>query len=113
MELGEELTSQTHSIETFKKLSQHRYHSKPREQSKPRQPPRSCELSTSTDTESIVGDYLDNIPLTIYAGEIGVTIHMEQHDVPQTETIQPETLKALYNNNKIKFTIYLTVNTLK
>ena len=29
---------------------------------------------------------------------------MEQHDV-QTEPIQPETLKALYNNHKIKFTI--------
>ena len=30
---------------------------------------------------------------------------MEQHHVPQTETIQPETLKTLYNNHKIKFTI--------
>ena len=89
----------------LKKPSHHRDHSKPREQSKSRQPPRSREPSTSTDTESIVRDYLDNIPPTIYAGEIGVTIHMEQHDVPQTETIKPETLKALYNNHKIKFTI--------
>ena len=30
---------------------------------------------------------------------------MEQHDIPQIETIQPETLKALYNNHKIKFII--------
>ena len=105
MELGEELASQTYSIETFKKPSQHIDHSKSREQSKKRQPPRSRESPTSTDTESIVRDHLDNIPSTIYAGEIGLTIHMEQHDVPQTETIQPETIKALYNSNKIKFTI--------
>ena len=56
MELGEELTSQTHAMEIFKKPSQHRDDSKHREQLKSRQPPRSRELSTSTDTESIVED---------------------------------------------------------
>ena len=98
MEIGE-ASVQTNSTETFKKPAQHKDLSKSRHQ------PRSREPSISTDNESIIGDHLENIPSTIYAEELGVTIHIELQDVPQTETIQPEALRTLYHTNKIKFTI--------
>ena len=98
MEIGG-ASVQTHSTETFKKPTQHKDISKSLHQ------PRSREPSISTDDESIVGDHLENIPSTIYAGELGVTIHIELQDIPQSETILPEALRTLYHTNKIKFTI--------